>query len=564
MKALILAAGLGTRLRPFTDHLPKPLFPIGGCPLLDRIIRKLRHAGCEAIMVNTHHLHEQIDAFIARQNYAIPIRTRYEPEILGTGGAIKNASDFWDDRPFMAINSDILTDADLRDVYDFHLNHPHPATLVLHDYEIFNKVSVDNDGFIRDFRNQDNAFSKLAFTGIQVLDPEVLGFMPERVFSSSIDAYESLLADGGKISAFIAKGCQWTDLGTPERYQEAVIGRMAPEAFRTLRNSRETPPMSEIRSTRLKGDGSDRTWYRLNAQGHSVVMADHGIRQGDDVAEVDSFVDIGHHLYDRGLPVPKIRCYDRFSGLVFLEDLGDMSFEALIKDTETPEQAIPFYQSVIDHLIRMSVSGARGFRLSWTYQSARYDKSLILEKECRYFTDAFLKGYLGMDACFEDFEDAFTFLADKALEFSVEGFMHRDMQSRNIMVKAGQFYFIDFQGGRMGPIQYDLASLLIDPYVALPPDMRESLASYCFKKLSSLLQIDPHTFHMGLRYCGITRNLQILGAFAFLSRVKKKTYFEAYIPAALNSLRHQLSVSEDPELTSLRSLCSSLPSCLTS
>ncbi|MCU0558012.1 MAG: NTP transferase domain-containing protein, partial [Desulfobacterales bacterium] len=83
MKALILAAGYGTRLRPYSDHTPKPLFPIDGRPLLDRLIRQLIAAGCEAVMVNTHHLHARIDAFLQSRQYPVPVQTRFEPQILG-------------------------------------------------------------------------------------------------------------------------------------------------------------------------------------------------------------------------------------------------------------------------------------------------------------------------------------------------------------------------------------------------------------------------------------------------------------------------------------------------
>ena len=135
MKAMILAAGLGTRLLPFTTNTPKPLFPVAGRPLIDIIICSLQNAGCEAIIINTHHLYKKINSFLASQKYSIPVFTRYEPFILGTGGAIKNVADFWDDRPFMVINSDILTDIDLLEVYNFHLSHKYTATLVFYDYQ---------------------------------------------------------------------------------------------------------------------------------------------------------------------------------------------------------------------------------------------------------------------------------------------------------------------------------------------------------------------------------------------------------------------------------------------
>jgi NDP-sugar pyrophosphorylase family protein len=198
MKALILAAGYGTRLQPFTSNFPKPLFLIAGRPLLDSIITALQAAGCHSIIINTHHLHQRIDEFLAGQKYTIPIQTRYEPQILGTGGAIRNVADFWDNQPFLVINSDIVTDIDLRAVYDFHLKHPHPATLVMHDCPQFNTVSISEEEFIIGFDNQTQAHKsttaiQYAFTGIQVLDPEILDFIPPRGYFSNIVAYEKMI-----------------------------------------------------------------------------------------------------------------------------------------------------------------------------------------------------------------------------------------------------------------------------------------------------------------------------------------------------------------------------------
>ena len=143
MKALILAAGFGTRLQPYTNHTPKPLFSIAGRPLLDIIIGNLQKAGCEAVIINTHHLHRKIEAFVAARNYSFPVETRYEPQILCTGGAIKNVSDFWDHQPFLVINADIVADIDLSEVYRTHCRQHPPATLVLCDDPDFNSVAVE-------------------------------------------------------------------------------------------------------------------------------------------------------------------------------------------------------------------------------------------------------------------------------------------------------------------------------------------------------------------------------------------------------------------------------------
>jgi len=553
MKSMILAAGMGTRLLPYTKKTPKPLFPVAGRPLLDITIRALKHAGSTAIIINTHHLHQKIDSFIKKKKYGIPVYTRHEPVILGTGGGIKNVIDFVDDQPFMVVNSDIVTEIDLRKVYAYHLNHKYPVTLVLYDNHTFNSVSFNKNVFITNFEKESSipSNSMLTFTGIQVINPEVFDFIPDNVFSSIIDAYKKMISKGEKIKAFISEKEYWQDIGTPVNYKKAVFDTMAPEAFKKAFFENM---LYKIKQTKLKGDGSERKWYRLTAENRSLVMADHGIREIDETCEVDSFVAIGSHLYDAGVPVPKIHMYDTFSGLVFLEDLGDVNLQTLVQKAQNPEIIFSNYKSVINHLIDMSVSGATGFDLSWTYQSETYDKNLIMEKECRYFVEAFLTGYLGIHSNFEDFKDEFSLLADRALESSFNGFMHRDLQSRNIIVKDGDYYFIDFQGGRMGPIEYDLASLLIDPYVSLPYPVQDQLCKYCIEKLLFLVDFDPGKFRICFKYCTLTRNLQILGAFGYLSKVKEKTYFEQYIPKAVETLKKNLFSLSSPKLPKLMSV----------
>ena len=560
MRALILAAGYGTRLEPFTSNLPKPLFPIAGRPLLDSIITALQAAGCHSIIINTHHLHERIDQFLAEQKYTIPIQTRYEPQILGTGGAIKNVADFWDNQPFLVINSDIVTDIDLRAIYDFHLKHTHPATLVMHDCPRFNTVSISKSGFIIGFDDQrrvqkSTTAIQRAFTGIQVLDPEILNLIPPNGYFSSIVVYEKMIKSGRRIKAFISKNHYWTDIGTPDSYHRAVYDKMAPIAF-----ERAWPgcQIRKIDRKKLQGDGSDRKWYRLTTAKRSLVMADHGIRKGPQTSAADAFVAIGRHLGAVGLPVPKIYLDDSFTGLVFLEDLGDENLQQVIQKMSGRAEIMGCYRSVIKLLLKLSVAGAKNFKISWTYQTPTYDQGLILEKECCYFVEAFLQQYLGWDTTFGDLEEEFIFLAEKAVEFSIYGFMHRDFQSRNIMVKNRQHYIIDFQGGRIGPIQYDLASLLIDPYVALSSNQQAQLLDYCIQKLPAFGIVEPEKFATGYRYCALTRNLQILGAFSHLSKVKKKHYFEKYIPCAVKTLNYNLSTFSDTAFPKLKKITEKL------
>jgi len=128
------------------------------------------------------------------------------------------------------------------------------------------------------------------------------------------------------------------------------------------------------------------------------------------------------------------------------------------------------------------------------------------------------------------------------------------MQSRNIMIKGRNIYFIDFQGGRIGPLQYDLASLLIDPYVELPQAIQAQLIDYSLGVLSAKSELDPEKFLSCYYYCTLTRNLQILGAFSYLSKVKGKNHFERYIPAAVRSLKSNLAADGQREFPSLSAI----------
>jgi aminoglycoside/choline kinase family phosphotransferase len=392
--------------------------------------------------------------------------------------------------------------------------------------------------------------SLLTFTGIQVLDPQILNYIPENTFYSSIDAFKKILAEGRKLGAFILPKDRWLDIGTPESYRQAAINTTSSKAFQ---RAFAAPPAGRIDREKLKGDGSERQWYRLKTAHQSIIMVDHGIRQSAMTSEVDSFVHLGRHLYHRGVPVPKIYVYYSFSGLVFLEDLGDVHLQQAVR-SKNSSTITTIYKSVIDQLIKLSLRGADNFDPAWTYQTAQYDQELIVEKECRYFQEAFLQTYLGLKVRFSDLVQEFSLLADRTLENAANGFMHRDMQSRNIMVKGGKYYFIDFQGGRMGPVQYDLASLLIDPYVDLPDALRLKLFDYAAHNLPPELGISPQQFRQGCVYCALTRNLQILGAFGHLSKNKGKTYFENYIPAALETLEKTLSDEVGREFPELKKI----------
>lgn len=221
MKAMILAAGLGTRLLPLTTLRPKALMPVVNKPVIGRIVKYLRRFGITQIIVNAHHHYDQLVDYLDRgKPFGLEIEVRVEPEILGTGGGIRNTEDFWDKDPFLVINGDILTNINLHDVYASHVSSGALVTMVLHDREPFNQIMMDKDCRITDIA-QGNMPERLAFTGIHVVQPEFLPNIPKDEFSDIIACYRELIHSGGLIKAYIAKGHYWFDVGTIEAYVEA-------------------------------------------------------------------------------------------------------------------------------------------------------------------------------------------------------------------------------------------------------------------------------------------------------------------------------------------------------
>jgi len=231
MKAMILAAGLGTRLRPLTLFKPKPLIPIANIPIIERVINHLKKHGVDEIIVNTHHHHDQLSSFLDKgQPFGIPVTISFENEILGTGGGLKKTMGFWDSEPFFLVNSDILTDIDLSAALKTHRERGAIATLILHDYQQFNKISIDKDGFIMEIPREppSNRSERLAFTGIHVIERGLLDHITGNGFSDIIDCYRHLLREKIPVAACLASGHNWRDVGNIESYIKAnreALGR---------------------------------------------------------------------------------------------------------------------------------------------------------------------------------------------------------------------------------------------------------------------------------------------------------------------------------------------------
>jgi len=219
MKAMILAAGLGTRLRPFTLKRAKPLFPILNKPLLHLTINRIKLAGAAEILVNAHHLLPQMKKALQDET---GIFLQEEEIILGTGGGLRLALPHFGQDPVLVVNGDIYHSIDYREVYRSHCEAGADVSLVLHDYPRFNDVVTDETlritGFNRAGGRSGNEERVLAFTGIHVINPEVLQIIPQDTPCCIIDCYRKLLQQGGTIRAYLATHHFWTDMGTPADY----------------------------------------------------------------------------------------------------------------------------------------------------------------------------------------------------------------------------------------------------------------------------------------------------------------------------------------------------------
>jgi len=221
MKAMILAAGFGTRLRPLTEMKPKALMPVANKPILLRNIEYLISHGIAEIIVNAHHHSQQVvDCLKGSAPFVINVEVRVEQEILGTGGGIKNSEDFWGQEPFVVINSDILTDINLSAVYQVHQTSGALVTLVLHDCEPYNQVQIDDQWNITDIA-KGKMPGRLAFTGIHLINPEILSHIPQGKFSDIIDCYRELIRLGKPVRACLVQGHYWRDIGSIQSYLEA-------------------------------------------------------------------------------------------------------------------------------------------------------------------------------------------------------------------------------------------------------------------------------------------------------------------------------------------------------
>ncbi len=300
----------------------------------------------------------------------------------------------------------------------------------------------------------------------------------------------------------------------------------------------------------------------LGADGASVV----GVF-GPDALENQAFLSYAESLASAGLPVPKVLGADLAAHVYLVEDLGDVTlFDALASARPAGQGPLPapllaLYRRVLTWLPRLQLEGGRAVDYSVAYPYPRYDAQ-AMQWDCNYFKYDFLKlAHIPFhEARLEaDFRRLIDWLQSCTGEAGGGHFMHRDLQSRNVMVQDGEPWFIDFQGGLEGPLQYDVAKLLYEGKAALPQAVRDQLLDHYLDALAEHVPVDREQFLAHFRGFVVLRILQGLGAYGLLGLYGRKPQFVARIPHALRDLESLLATGFLPlELPELRTVFETL------
>ncbi|MDH3348795.1 MAG: phosphotransferase [Desulfobulbaceae bacterium] len=307
----------------------------------------------------------------------------------------------------------------------------------------------------------------------------------------------------------------------------------------------------------FSGDGSIRRFFRItDTHNRSLIVILPSPKDHAGLKEARAAHRIGLHLAQANTPVPIIYDYLEESGILLCEDLGTCRLYEIVEAARDNASPFPIeiYKKTVCRLAHMQVRGAKNFDKSWCWDTPFYDRTLMMERESGYFLQALCIDYLGLRPDNSQLTSEFEKLANRAGSAPNTYFLHRDFQCRNIMVQDGIPRFIDFQGGRLGPIAYDLASLLIDPYAELTSDIQEELIHVYFHELQSLIPYDEKRFFAEYSALALQRNLQILGAFSFLSQKRGKVFFAPYILPALLSLQCRLAKVDGDDYPALRNI----------
>lgn len=301
----------------------------------------------------------------------------------------------------------------------------------------------------------------------------------------------------------------------------------------------------------LTADGSPRRYYRLTSSEHSMIGA-----IGTSSRENEAFIAIARQMSRQGLPAPEVYAVSDDHMRYLQEDLGDTSLFALLIEAQKrsgyDETDIALLRSVMRLLPDVQWRTAEGFDFSVCHPSPELNRRGI-QWDLHYFKYCFLKA-TGMEFEEERLEDDFDHLATVLLKDSDHVFMYRDFQSRNVMIRDGQPFLIDFQGGRRGPVEYDLVSFLWQARARFTPSLRRELIAEYIRSANRYRSFDEEVFHRRLQYFVLFRTLQVLGTYGYRGYFQHKAHFVQSIPMAIDNLRGLLAENDFADLPYLTAL----------
>ncbi len=297
----------------------------------------------------------------------------------------------------------------------------------------------------------------------------------------------------------------------------------------------------------LAPSGSDRVYYRLQGASRQAIGA-----YNEDLKENMAFLSFSRHFHQKGLLVPEIYADDLEQHAYLQEDLGSTTLYSYLlqRGDDFPDYLKEIYKKVVAELPRLQILGGEGLDYSKCYPRASFDRQSMLW-DLNTFKYYFLKlGKIQFDE--QALEDDFHRLADFLLQADCDYFMFRDFQTRNIMIKNGAPLFIDYQGGRKGALQYDLASLLYQAKANIPAEIRLELLEHYLDAASELIDIDRESFISYYYGYVLIRCIQVFGTYGFRGLYERKQHFLSSIPFAINNIRwllENVQLSADlPEL----------------
>ncbi|HOW96422.1 MAG TPA: sugar phosphate nucleotidyltransferase [Kiritimatiellia bacterium] len=615
-KAFILAAGFGTRMLPLSRDLPKPMMPLWGRPILEHVLLLLRNWGVRDVLINAHHRPGELVRWAAGRPVAgLRVNFSFEPEILGTGGALRRAAWFLDKRPFWLINADVAADLDPAPLLRAFARARPLAALWLHPSLGPRTVSMEN-GLVTSFHAPvPGSEGTFTFCGLHLLSPRILDYLPAEGFAGIVPAYERATKRGERIAGVCVPDSFWADLGTPRQYldahaavrqarldgkpggrlfarmprpagarvqgwaaipcsvriaagcrienavawegarlgprtriTDAIVGRDAvvnePVRFLAGRGDRVLDdaeqkalqqygwPAAQATVLPFGPRGSARAFARIRRGSQSLILVRY------DSARAENALQVPHtrFLARFGFPVPAVRLDQPAARLALLEDAGDRCLRDVVLCSR-PNRIELLYERILDQAARLHETGTRRAQQEHLPLMQPFTPKLY-RWERELFVTHFLRNAGRASA--GEIRRIRRELAGIAarLNRAPRVLLHRDLQSSNILLKRGLPVFIDFQGMRFGPAAYDLASLLCDPYVALPEPLQEKLLRHYARRRPS----DPSAIRL-FRPAAVERLAQALGAYGQLSAQPGLESFARFIPPALRLLRRALGRS---------------------